>query len=53
MIRHIVEPISYGSKEAQSRVKIDKLLEEAGWCFEPNEKGIAPAEITLLHLKRI
>lgn len=40
MIRHIVEPISQGSKEAQSRIKINKLLEEAGWRFEPNEKGI-------------
>lgn len=29
------------SKEAQSRIKINKLLEEAGWRFEDNEKGKA------------
>ena len=41
MIRQIIKPISYRSKEAQSRIKIDKLLEEAGWRFEPNEKDLA------------
>jgi hypothetical protein len=41
MIRQIVDPVSYGSKEAQSLIKIDNLLEEAGCLFEPNEKDIA------------
>lgn len=33
------------SKEAQARIKINKLLEEAGWRFFDNEKG--PANIQL------
>lgn len=32
-------------KEASARIKINKLLEEAGWRFEANEKG--PANIQL------
>lgn len=33
------------SKEAKARIKINKLLEEAGWRFFDNEKG--PANISL------
>jgi hypothetical protein len=29
------------NKEAQARIKINKLLEQAGWCFEDSEKGKA------------
>lgn len=29
------------SKEAKSRIKINKLLEQAGWRFFDNEKGQA------------
>jgi type I restriction enzyme R subunit len=32
-------------KEAKARVRINKLLEEAGWRFEPNETG--PANVQL------
>ncbi len=33
------------SKEAQARIKINKLLEESGWRFEPNKTG--PTNIQL------
>jgi len=29
------------SKEAKARIKINKLLEEAGWCFEDNDRAKA------------
>jgi len=29
------------NKEASARIKINKLLEESGWCFEDSEKGRA------------
>lgn len=29
------------NKEAQARIKINKLLEQAGWRFEDSEKGRA------------
>lgn len=39
-----------GQKEAKARIKINKLLEEAGWRFFDNEDG--PANIQLeLHTK--
>lgn len=28
-------------KEAKARIKINKLLEEAGWCFFDTEQGKA------------
>ena len=34
-----------GSKEAKARIKINKLLEEAGWRFFDNTEG--PANIQL------
>ncbi len=35
----------YNSKEAKARIKINKLLEEAGWRFE--DDGIIKANIKL------
>jgi len=35
------------SKEAQSRIKINKLLEEAGWRFFDNEEGSANISLEL------
>jgi hypothetical protein len=32
-------------REAKARIKINKLLEEAGWCFEPSPDG--PTNILL------
>lgn len=32
-------------KEALARIKINKLLEDAGWRFFPNEKGIANIQL--------
>lgn len=32
-------------KEAQARIKINKLLEESGWRFEDNEKGKANIQL--------
>ena len=29
------------NKEAKARIKINKLLEQAGWCFEDTKKGKA------------
>jgi len=28
-------------KEAKARIKINKLLEQSGWCFFDDENGIA------------
>ena len=33
------------SKEAKARIKINKLLEEAGWRFFDNEKGSANIQL--------
>lgn len=35
-----------GAKEAKARIKINKLLEDAGWRFFDNESG--PANIQVL-----
>ena len=32
-------------KEALARISINKLLEDAGWRFFPNEKGIANIQL--------
>lgn len=32
-------------KEAQARIKINKLLEESGWRFEDGEKGVANIQL--------
>jgi len=32
-------------KEASARIKINKLLEEAGWCFENNGKNKANIQL--------
>lgn len=34
-------------KEAQARIKINKLLEEAGWRFEDNDKGKADIRLEI------
>ena len=33
------------SKEAKARIKINKLLEEAGWRFFDNEEGSANIQL--------
>ena len=33
------------NKEALARISINKLLEDAGWRFFPNEKGIANIQL--------
>lgn len=33
------------SKEAKARIKINKLLEDSGWCFEDSEKGKANIQL--------
>ncbi len=33
------------AKEAQARIKINKLLEESGWCFEDGEHGKANIQL--------
>jgi type I restriction enzyme R subunit len=33
------------SKEAQARIKINKLLEESGWRFDDREKGKANIQL--------
>ena len=35
------------SKEAQARIKINKLLEKAGWRFFDDEKGSANIRLEL------
>ena len=33
------------NKEALARIRINQLLEDAGWRFFPNEKGIANIQL--------
>ena len=33
------------NKEALARISINKLLEDAGWRFFPNEKGMANIQL--------
>jgi len=39
------------ANEAHARIKINKLLEEAGWCFFDDENG--PANLIILKQKQI
>ena len=36
-------------KEAKARIKINKLLEEAGWRFFDTDKGKATIKIGIVH----
>jgi len=35
------------TNEAKARIKINKLLEDAGWCFLDDENGLANIQLEL------